>query len=106
MKPEVKEFKDDLALKEEIDKLNEKGVSKDNLFIMSHDDDHTDRVADSIEAGKLGEGFKTEKGKVFNRKGDELREQFKELGFNQEEAEDFEEQLDRGSILLINTSEK
>lgn len=104
MKPNVKEFKDDVELKKEIDQLNDKGVSKDSLYIMSHDDDRTDRVADSIDAGKLGEGFKLEDGKVFNKKGDELRAQFKEFGFSQDEANELEEKLDHGSILLINTS--
>ena len=106
MKPNVKEFKDDVALKEEIDQLSNKGISKSNLYIMSHDDDRTDRVADSIAAGKLGEGFTTESGNVFNKKGDELRAQFKELGFTQEEANELEEKLDHGDILLIDASDK
>lgn len=105
MKPIVNEFKDDVELKKEIDRLAEKGVSKNNLNIMSHDDDRTERVADSISAGKLGEGFSTEQGNTFNKKGDELRAQLKELGFSQNEASDLEEKLDHGTILLINTSE-
>jgi len=104
MKPEVKEFKDDVELKKEIDKLVGQNTSKRNIYVMSHDDDRTDRVADSISAGKLGEGFTTEDGNVFNKKGDELRGQLKELGFNQDEADELEEKLDHGSILLINTS--
>lgn len=104
MKPAIKEFKDDVELKEEIDKLAENGVSKSQLYVMSHDDDRTDRVADSIAAGKLGEGFSTEEGNVFNKKGDELRGQLKELGLDQKEAGELENKLDHGTILLINTS--
>ncbi|MFD2209607.1 general stress protein [Virgibacillus halophilus] len=104
MKPTVKEFKDDVELKKEVKKLSEQGISKDKLYVMSHDDDRTDRVADSIAAGKLGEGFTTESGNVFTKKGDELRAQFKELGFTQDEANEFEKKLDHGTILLINTA--
>jgi hypothetical protein len=103
MKPVVKEFKDDIELKKEVKSLSEQGVSKDNIYVMSHDDDRTDRVADSISAGKLGEGLSTEDGKVFTKKGDELRAQFKELGFTQEESNEMEKKLDHGTILLINT---
>lgn len=104
MKPTIKEFKDDVELKKEIDDLAGKGKSKDKLYVMSHDDDRTERVADSINAGKLGEGFATEKGNVFTKKGDELRAQFKELGFSQDEASELEEKLDHGTILLIDAN--
>lgn len=104
MKPIVTEFKDDVELKKEVKRLSEKGISKSDLYVMSHDDDRTDRVADNISAGKLGEGLSTEDGNVFNKKGDELRAQLKELGFSQEESNEFEKKLDHGTVLLINTS--
>jgi hypothetical protein len=104
MKPAVKEFQDDVELKKEFIKLKEQGVSKENLYVMSHDDDRTDRVADNISAGKLGEGLETAEGRVFTKKGDELRAQFKELGFSRDEANEFEKKLDHGTILLINTA--
>lgn len=106
MRPAVKAFKDDVELKKEIDRVEKQGVSKTHLYVMSHDDDRTDRVADAISAGKLGKGFSTAHGNVFNRKGEELRRELKELGFTQEEANMYEEKLDHGSILLINTNDK
>lgn len=104
MEPVVQEFTDDVELKKEIERLAEAGKNKNNLYVMSHDDDRTDRVADSVNAGKLGEEFTTEKGNVFTKKGDELRAQFKELGFHQEKANELEEKLDHGTILLIDTN--
>lgn len=106
MKPVVKEFKDDTELMNEVKSLSSKGVSKDNLYVMSHDDDRTDRVADNVDASKVGmkeEGFGTYVSNIFSKKGDELRSQLKELGFTQAEADDYEEKLDQGTILLINT---
>lgn len=101
----VQEFKDDEELKKAIDKLANEGKNKDKLCVMSHDDDRTDRVADSVKAGKLGEGFSTEKGNVYTKKGDELRAQFKELGFSQDDANELEEKLDHGTILLVDANE-
>lgn len=107
MKPVVKEFKDDVELKEEVKSLAAKGVSKDNLYVMSHDEDRTDRVADSVDASKVGldeQELSTAVKNVFRKKGDELRAKFKELGFTQQEADNLEEKLDHGTILLVNTN--
>ena len=107
MKPVVKEFKDDVSLKEEVKSLAAKGVSKENLYVMSHDDDRTDRVADSVDASKVGieeQSLETSVKNVFRKKGDELRAKFEELGFNKQEAEALEEKLDHGTILLVNTN--
>lgn len=107
MKPVVKEFKDDTELMKEVKNLADKGVSRDELYVMSHDDDRTDRVADKVDANKVGvdeEGLNTSVKNIFRKKGDELRAQFKELGFSQAEADSYEEKLDHGTILLINTN--
>lgn len=107
MKPVVQEFKDDMALIEEVKGLAAKGVSKDTLYVMSHDDDRTDRVADKADASKVGLNevrFETYVSNIFSKKGDELRAQLKELGFTQQEANNYEEKLDHGTILLINTN--
>lgn len=104
MKPAVTEFKDDVELKEEVKRLSQEGVSQNHLYVMSHDDDRTDRVTDNIPAVDAGEELSTANGNVFNKKGDELRAQLKELGFSKEEASEYEEKLDHGTILLIDTS--
>lgn len=43
MKPTVKEFYDDKELITEVEKLSSQGVDKHNLYVLSHDDDRTDR---------------------------------------------------------------
>ncbi|GIO23600.1 general stress protein [Oceanobacillus sp. J11TS1] len=104
MKPIVKEFHDDQALIEEVKLQSQKGISKDNLYVMSHDDDRTDRVAKNVDANTVGvkeEGLGTVVNNIFRKKGDELRAKFKELGFSQAEASELEERLDHGKILLL-----
>lgn len=106
MKPAVIEFKDDAALMKEVKSLSEKGVSKDHLYVMSHDEDRTNRVAENVDASEVGiseEGLSTAVGNIFRKKGDELRTKFQELGFNQQEADNLEEKLDHGTVLLLNT---
>jgi len=107
MKPVVEEFKDDTELMNVVKSLSSKDVSKENLYVLSHDDDRTDRVADKVDANKIGineMGFDTYVSNIFSKKGDELRSQLKVLGFSQQEANNYEEKLDQGTILLINTN--
>ena len=84
MKPIVKEFQDDVKLTEEVQAQINNGVSADNLYVISHDDDRTKRVADHADANTVGvneEGLGTAVKNVFRKKGDELRAKFEELGF-------------------------
>lgn len=107
MKPVVQEFKDDTELMNTVKSLSAKGVSKDDLYVLSHDDDRTDRVAEGAGANKVGineVGFGTYVSNVFSKKGDELRAELMEMGFTQLEADAYEEKLDHGTILLINTN--
>lgn len=104
MKPVVKEFQDDQALIDEVEAQANKGISKDDLYVISHDNDRTDRVASQVNANEVGikeEGLKVAIGNLFHKKGDELRSKFQELGFSAGEAGELEEKLDHGKILLL-----
>src|SRR5690625_1314868 len=104
MLPQVIEFDDDNKLMEEVKHLDSQGVSKDNLYVLSHEDDSYKRVADSVYAKSLGigeEGLDSYVNNIFRQKGDELRAQFEELGFDPTEAEVLEGKLDEGKILLL-----
>jgi hypothetical protein len=104
MKPTVKEFYNDKELISEVEMLASKGIDKKNLYVLSHDDDRTERVADNANANEIGikeVGLDTVVGNVFMKKGDELRTQMQEFGFTQHEAELYEDKLDDGKILLI-----
>lgn len=104
MKPIVKEFQDDTLLMQEVKIQANNGVSKENLYVISHDDDRTDRVASKVNANEVGvdeQGLGKAVGNIFRKKGDELRNKFQELGFDQSEASELEEKLDHGKILLM-----
>ena len=104
MKPKVLEFHNDDSLMQEVRSLAAQGISKEDLYVVSHDDDREKRVADTIDASTIGigeEGLDTFVKNIFRKKGDELRAQFKELGFDHTEAEVLESKLDEGKILLL-----
>jgi len=106
LKPEVKEFQDDMDLIEEVKTQANKGVSKENMYVVSHDDDRTKRLADKVNANEIGikeEGLKVAMENIFNKKGDELRNKLQEIGFSENEASELEEKLDHGKILLVIT---
>lgn len=104
MKPEVKEFQDDIDLISEVQALATQGVAKEDLFVFTHDKDRTDRIAEHANANQIGiqeEGLGTAVGNIFREKGDELREQLQQLGFSKMEAENMERKLDHGKIFLL-----
>lgn len=104
LKPVVLEFQDDVALVNHVENLSKKGVPKEDLYVISHDDDRTNRIAEKADANTVGVdemGFTTAVGNIFRQKGDELRAKFKELGFNDSEANTMERKLDHGKVLLI-----
>src|SRR5690625_5393194 len=79
MLPKVIEFDDDSKLMGEVKNLAAQGVSKDNLYVISHDDDGDKRVGDSVDASTVGigeGGLYTYVKYIFRQKGDGLRAHF------------------------------
>ena len=99
-----KEFYNDQEAIKAIELLKTKGVDTDNIFVITHDGDRTSRVADQADAKTVGvteQGFGTAVKNVFRNTGDELRAKFEELGFPQEKANELEEKLDEGKIIVV-----
>ncbi|MBD1379729.1 general stress protein [Metabacillus arenae] len=106
MKPVVKEYQNEDLLKNDVNDLQARGVSPEDIYVLSHDDERTNRVADVSNASTIGlneMGLDTAVGNLFMKKGDELRNKIQEVGFSSQEAEVYEEKLDEGKILLFVT---
>lgn len=104
MKPTYKEFQNDEQVVGAVQELKAQGVHENDLYVITHDDDRTKRVADNADANTVGVGdvgLDTYVKNVFRSKGDELRAQFQELGFTSGEAEQLEEKLDHGKVILV-----
>ncbi|MCA1320391.1 general stress protein [Bacillus tianshenii] len=104
MKPTYKEFQNDEQVVGAVQELKAQGVHENDIYVITHDDDRTKRVADNADANTVGVGdvgLDTYVKNVFRSKGDELRAQFEELGFTSGEAEQLEEKLDHGKVILV-----
>ncbi|GAA0420274.1 MAG: general stress protein [Bacillota bacterium] len=107
MKPFIKEYTNDQQLKEAIQILKDKGIHKEDVYVLSHDDDRTNRIADGADANTIGireMDIGHAVGNLFSTQGDELRTKLTEIGFSQAEAENYEEDMDEGKVLLIVTN--
>ncbi|WP_085507786.1 general stress protein [Thalassobacillus devorans] len=106
MKPFIREYQNDEKVVEDVKKLKDKGIDSDNVYILTHDDDRTDRLASNANANKIGfseQDLKNYVTNLFSKKGDELRTKLSEMGFSDSEADSYEEEMDEGKVLLIVT---
>ncbi len=103
-KPFIKGYKDDEALQNHIKNLQSKDVSKENIYVISHDDERTKRIAKNADASIIGSsetGVADAVKSTFSKKGDKLRNQLESIGFSETEAENYEAEMDRGTVFLI-----
>lgn len=80
------------------------GYSKNHLYILTHDDDRTERVADATNTETIGmseEGFGTAVANIFRKQGDELRAKMQSMGISAEHAARLEKELDHDKIVVI-----
>ncbi|MCE7793938.1 general stress protein [Salipaludibacillus sp. CUR1] len=106
--PKFKLFHNDETLSESVGKLRKDGVRDDDIYVISHDNDHERRTRKSTDANKVGVsevGAGTALKNVFRNKGDKLRSKMKEIGIDADKAEDLEEELDKGKTLLVVTNQ-
>lgn len=106
MAPFFKVYHDDDRIQEDIAILKSNKVDAKDIYVLTHDDDRTKRIATNAEANTigaseqgLGDAIKT----TFEKQGDELRNKFENIGFSKEEATEYEAELDKGAVFLIVT---
>ena len=103
MEPIYRTFMNDDEAVAAIERLKGE-VSEDNIYVVTHDDDHTDRVADRADANTVGvneTGIGVSVKNIFRKKGDELRAKFEELNFSQTNAKRLEGELDKGATIIV-----
>ncbi|ALC84016.1 MULTISPECIES: general stress protein [Bacillus] len=106
MKPVVREYTNDEKLIQDVEELKRLGVNREDIYVLSHDDDRTNRVATHANANTIGAaetGLADAVGNIFSKKGDELRNKMYDIGFSEAESASFEERLDEGKLLLFVT---
>lgn len=93
-----------LQAKEEIEKLETEGFMKDNIYIFAHDQARTNDITQALNTEKVGieeQGFKNSILNLISSRGDELRTKMGSLGLSDLETELFEQELDRGKLVIV-----
>lgn len=90
--------------KEKIDELASQGYTRDEIYVIDHQKKATDQLSDKLHVNEVGlkeEGITEKVANIFRSRGDELRSQFESLGLTKMEAERYEEELDKGHIVIV-----
>ncbi|HEY4579082.1 MAG TPA: general stress protein [Savagea sp.] len=94
--------------KKTIEELVREGESKENIYVFSHETDLEEKMAEVFgteEVGIAEEGLMHKIKNVFSKRGDELRQQFQDLGLSEVNAAEAEEVLDDGRLVIVVTDE-
>ncbi|WP_156856191.1 general stress protein [Oceanobacillus sp. AG] len=90
--------------KEKIDQLMLQGYTKDEIYVIAHEPDLTDKLSENLHVNQVGmeeEGILDKIANVFRSRGDELRNQFENLGLTEAEADRYEAELDKGHLIVV-----
>ncbi|WP_047152517.1 general stress protein [Aneurinibacillus tyrosinisolvens] len=100
----VKEYMNATQAYEAVNKLKENGYEKDNMYVFAHDSNVASQLVDKTDANKVGvveKGVMDTVANLFKSRGDELRNEFENLGFSPIEANQYESKLDDGKVLVV-----
>lgn len=89
---------------ETVKELRDADYLAENIFVLAHSEDRTDRIADKADAKEIGlkeEGVFDSIANLFRSRGDELRAKIVSVGFTEAEADYYEKELDKGKVLVI-----
>ncbi|MHA0857879.1 general stress protein [Paenibacillus sp. CMAA1364] len=89
---------------QEVKQLQNLGYQYDNIFVLAHDEDRTERIVETADANEIGmkeEGMMETLANLFRSRGDELRAKITSFGFTDSEADFYEQELDLGKVLVI-----
>ncbi|PLR96576.1 general stress protein [Bacillus sp. T33-2] len=87
-----------------ISTLQTEGFGKEDIYLFAHDKDRSEHLTGATDTGEVGfkeQGILNSVGNIFKSRGDELRSKFESLGLSQQEAEQYEVELDKGRLVLV-----
>lgn len=90
--------------KKEIENLEMQGHSRDDMYIFAHSKKRgkdINKALDTEEVSMKDQGFLESMKNMLISRGDELRSQMEAVGLSSEEAVDYEEELDKGKLVII-----
>jgi len=100
----VKVVENGLEAKREIEQFMMQGFTKDEIYLLAHDKHRSEDLTDSLDIQDIGvteQGVFDSIANVFRTRGDELRSKMESLGLSTAEAEQYEEELDQGRVVVV-----
>ncbi|EDL63685.1 general stress protein [Bacillus sp. SG-1] len=91
-----------------IEELNRSGYEKDDIYIFAHDKERSKDLTEGTHTESVGmseQGMFDSLGNTFKKRGDELRSKMSSLGLSDSEADRYEEELDKGKVVVIGSKE-
>ena len=89
--------------KEEIERLETQGYSRDDIYIFAHYGKRGEDITNALNTEDVGikeQGIIGSMKNMFSSRGDELRSKMEAVGMTKEEAAMAEEELDEGKLIL------
>src|SRR5690606_27910092 len=93
-----------LQAKAEIEKLQTQGYDDDQIYIFAHDKKRQKDITEALDTESVGikeHGFLNSMKNMTSSRGDELRAKMESAGLTKQEAEQYEEELDKGKLVII-----
>jgi hypothetical protein len=90
-----------LQAKSEIEKLESQGYDDDNIYLFAHDPNRQHDIAEALDTEDTGSGFLGKLKNFTTSRGDQLRADMQSVGLTKEEADHYEEELDKGKLVII-----
>jgi hypothetical protein len=90
--------------KAEVERLQSQGYDEDNIYIFAHDKRREADITKALDTESVGtkeQGFLNGMKNLTSSRGDELRAKMSAVGLSDQEAEEYEEELDKGKLVII-----
>jgi Heat induced stress protein YflT len=100
----VKVVENGVQAKREIEQLIMQGYTKEEIYLLAHDNSRSENLTDSLDINDIGvseQGVFESVANVFRTRGDELRAKLEALGLESRDAELYEQDLDLGKVIVV-----
>ena len=90
--------------KKEIEKLEAQGYTHDDIYIFAHDKKRNKDITKALDTEEVGikeQGFLNSMKNMTSSRGDKLRAKLAAAGLSDQEAEQYEEELDKGKLVIV-----
>ncbi|MDR7079640.1 hypothetical protein J2Y03_004698 [Neobacillus niacini] len=100
----IKIVENGVEARQEIAQFRMQGYTKDEIYLLAHDQNRSEHLTDVLNINKVGlgeQGVFEAVANVFRSRGDELRSKLESLGLSTAATERCEEKMDQGKVIIV-----